>query len=145
VRISHWTHFGGLLAGLCVSYLFLPNLRDERWQTLMQRARVASAQGLLPQRWSSWLEEAAPANQSFWRARAAAAAAAAAARMRRRLSLSFRTCAEPWGRPSLPPSLRPTHPYAPYDPPPPLPYRRTGRASRMPTQPSSRWRWAPCS
>lgn len=32
VKISHWTHAGGFLSGLCMAYLFLPNLKDNRWQ-----------------------------------------------------------------------------------------------------------------
>jgi len=64
-RISHWTHFGGLLAGMCLSYVFLPNLRDERWERLKLRARVANLKGLLPRSLTSWLAAAKPANESW--------------------------------------------------------------------------------
>lgn len=38
-RVSHLSHVGGLVVGLVVSFMFLPNLRDRRWRAARKVAR----------------------------------------------------------------------------------------------------------
>lgn len=38
-KVSHWSHIGGFLAGLVVSYLFLPNYKSEKWRYARRSAK----------------------------------------------------------------------------------------------------------
>lgn len=62
VKISHWTHAGGFLAGLCMAYIFLPNIKDNKWRQVKRRKK-RMANGELPQQ---WLDRNSEAYQSFW-------------------------------------------------------------------------------
>lgn len=71
-QISHLSHIGGLLGGLLVSFLFLPNFKDQRWRAIKRRAsrarqehaRTGSATVAAAQR---SLERDAAADMSCWR------------------------------------------------------------------------------
>lgn len=41
-RVSHMSHLGGLAAGLFVSFMFLPNLADQRWKAARKLAARVS-------------------------------------------------------------------------------------------------------
>jgi len=39
MSVSHYSHIGGLVSGLVVSFLFLPNFHDRRWRAARRLAR----------------------------------------------------------------------------------------------------------